>query len=80
MLRTYEGKQAFKKIDFQFDTAVDLNKCPKHIKLPIKLYTDMSKHLPSNISTMVWCSVDGAVPVLDDDQGLLGDLVLSVNT
>ena len=52
-LRTCEGKHVFFKIDLKFETAVDLNKCLKQIKLPISTYSCAPiSELPSDKSTM----------------------------
>ena len=41
MLRTFGVKHDFSAIYSKFKTAVDLNKCLNHIKLPISLHTYM---------------------------------------
>ena len=51
MLRMCEGKEIFVENSFKFPTVLDLNKCLKHIKLPISLQCAYYK-LPPIISSM----------------------------
>ena len=54
MWRTCERKQDFYEKEIKLATALDLNKCLKHIKFPISLHAFAPfSELPSNISFML---------------------------